>query len=306
MSWRPEIPEQFFQFTREHNGVRRPIATSVLMDVVREGDLLRCTTSSAPHCLVADKPLPWRPPGVRFATDPTGFQFWWRQLTYAFDLPNPSAFPPLPEPFPDVEATRAARFVYVTESLAASAAVSSPGGITMSPAFHGEEEIIQTDFPPVDAQVGFAGLLRQCHNASEPASFKHVHNALWLAASSAQDQEAPERITAIKDWHRAIKSLRRNSLDQLIRDKLVREEGCGIFAWQEEMSPEQLLRTFNYGDLIHWGDGRVSLSTSDDEFAVVYQRYEFLRAGLGLAHIYIGFGELVRAASTPVEKLLVP
>lgn len=306
MEWRPSIPDRFIQIVRTHDGVERTICTSVVTDVVREGDQVQVKTAGAPGYLLRDKPLPWRPPGLSRASEVAGFEYWWRHLTYVFELPNPSLFPPLATPLSNETAAKVERFITVTERLAESTTISSRGGMRMIPDQNGGNDVIETNFPSADAQAGFAVLLRQCHVTDEPASYDHVRNALWIASSAATDDRVLARQADLRAWHRSVKSLRRRSLDQLVRDKLVQEEQCGVFAWQEDDSPEELLRTFNYGDLIHWGTGRRTLSNSDDEYLVAQQRFRFFNAALGLAHVYIGFGQLLRAATTPLSRLLTP
>jgi hypothetical protein len=94
-----------------------------------------------------------------------------------------------------------------------------------------------------------------------------------------------------------LKQLHAKSLNQLLRDKLVSEAGAGVLDFQEEHSPAQLMSLFAYGDLLHWGKKRdVVAALEADEFAGIDRRSAFLQAAVVLAHVHMGFAELVRTA----------
>jgi hypothetical protein len=101
------------------------------------------------------------------------------------------------------------------------------------------------------------------------------------------------------------KTLRLRSLNQLIRDKLVADEGLQALAYDEEHSPAYLLRLYNYGDLIHRDSGKsaVVAEFERDPYIESDRRLAYLDAASGLAHLYIGFAELARAA---VGQILQP
>ena len=70
------------------------------------------------------------------------------------------------------------------------------------------------------------------------------------------------------------------------------------------MSPETLISTFQYGDLIHWTDKRSVIEAADsDPFQRALLRMDFLEAATGLTHVYLGFSLVVRAAlNAPAEN----
>jgi hypothetical protein len=85
----------------------------------------------------------------------------------------------------------------------------------------------------------------------------------------------------------------------LIRDRLVRDAGAKVLDYQEAHTPKELIRTYDYGELLHWGKERHTLEAWEkDEFLANERRMAFLAAASGLAHAYIGFGELARAATS--------
>ena len=53
---------------------------------------------------------------------------------------------------------------------------------------------------------------------------------------------------------------------------------------------------YNYGDLIHW-EARTDVRVGTPAYLAAWQRFQFFLAAAGLAHIYIGFGELVKAVA---------
>lgn len=259
--------------------------------------------ASTAESVISTMPLRWEPPRVQLARDSEAARHWWRQLLYAFDIEDPRTVPPLPEALSTGDAATSERFVYVSAALAQSNVLSSNVSITVTPGA-GEEVLAQ--FPPIETQTGFSALLRQCDRPNEPASYRHVHAILWRANELDRDDlRRAARQRALEGWSALIKSLHRRSLNQLVRDKLVAVEGWRIFEYVEDLSPEALIRAFNYGDLIHWGDRRPELATGD-ALSVADQRFAFLSASVGLAYALIGFGELVRAAITPPNALWVP
>jgi hypothetical protein len=106
------------------------------------------------------------------------------------------------------------------------------------------------------------------------------------------------RLAYLKAWRDAAKTLRLKSLNQLIRDRLVTDEGLQAFTYNEEHSPEYLLGLYNYGDLIHWDSDKsaVVAEFGRDPYIESDRRLAYLDAASGLAHVYIGFAELARAA----------
>jgi hypothetical protein len=102
----------------------------------------------------------------------------------------------------------------------------------------------------------------------------------------------------LKAWRGAAKALHKKSLNQLIRDELASDEHVHAFVYEEEHEPEEVLRLYDYGDLIHWDPNKhPELAEFErDPFTASDRRLAFLDAASGLAHLYIGFAELARAA----------
>jgi hypothetical protein len=79
----------------------------------------------APKRLLHDIPVPYPSPGRDRASIPDHFDFWWRQLHYIFDLPDPMKLPPLPDPLRPDEMKIVERFTMMGRRLAGSSFLSS-------------------------------------------------------------------------------------------------------------------------------------------------------------------------------------
>ena len=269
-----------------------------------DGEMVRCSVTSA-EGLIADMPLRFRPPAISLAADAAGAEYWWRLLQYVFeDLDEPSLFPSFPEVPADLR-SRLDRFVATTESLATSGVMTEPIGITVHVNKGNDSEGVDAAFPRIDLQSGFATLFRQCNNDAESASFKRVKDELWQLNESVDDEYSAVRREYLQAWYQAERRLRGSSLEQLVRHCLATREGWTAFAYREELNPEQLISLVNYGDLIHWNSDTSATANLEAETAAI-QRQAFFNAAVGLAHLYIAFGQVVRAALTPPNQLLVP
>src|SRR5262245_16626571 len=102
--WRPTRPPgNVIKVQRtDENGATETTATAYIAETRRDGDRLH-VRSEGPEGLLREIPLPFEPPGIAQSSDPEGFRHWWRQIHYAFVLPNPALVPPLPDPLPPAE-----------------------------------------------------------------------------------------------------------------------------------------------------------------------------------------------------------
>ena len=254
----------------------------------------------APESLITEFcRAPFPPPLGEHVGDSRVFEFFWKQLDYVFSLDDPRSFPPLPLDLSPADRATVERFVHVAGELAASGlinAVREGFNVRMPDGPNGEEEIT-AEFSRTDVQGGFAALLRQCDSSEERASFARVRSILFRACDAATDKMRDARLDQLETWRRAVGRLHSKSLNQLLREKLVRDEGMAAFAYQEEDSPQRLLSIYNYGDLLHWGDHSSVLQALEvDAYLEHDRRLAYLDAACGLAHLYIGFAELARAA----------
>jgi hypothetical protein len=233
-----------------------------------------------------------RPPSDGALPAPDAFVFWWRMLQYVFpDLHDPHSFPPLaktPEAA-DMELFR--RYIAAGEEMAASELLCADDEMTVYFGNENEERIraIETS---KEITRGFTTLLRQFDANEEPASFQVVSGRLRKLSMEAIDGNANERCTEIDAWRKAQSRLHATELQRLVRRKVDPNLEFG-----SDHPPTYYLSAYRYGDLIHWDSKReVIAAWEKDPFHKHRARMFFLEAASGLAHLYIGFGELVRTA----------
>jgi hypothetical protein len=297
------IPRNYIRVTRTGaDGVERIAFIGYVAEWVPDDDSKTVQVKArAPESLILDDvTVPFRPPLEEHVAEPQVFEFWWKQLHYVFGLPDPRRFPPLPDVLSPDERVTVERYVHVAAELAGSGllnALREGFNVRMPEGPHGPEEV-EADFSRTDLQVGFAGLLRQCDSTKERASFHGVRGILTRKADAVHDDARTIRLAHLNAWRDAAKKLRLKSLNQLIRDKLVADEGLRAFAYTEEHSPAYLLNLYSYGDLIHWDSDKSAVVTEfeRDPYIESDRRLAYLDAASGLAHLYIGFAELARAA----------
>jgi hypothetical protein len=268
---------------------------------VRYDPVTKVTTldAKAPESLILDRDVPFAPPLSEHVQETRVFEFWWKQLDYVFGLPDPRSFPALPDVISDDDRRTVARYVTTAAELAGSGllnALEEGFNVSMPDGPAGAQEVT-TRFSRADLQVGLAALLRRCDSPQEPANFDRVRNILAAANDASSDSDMPRRTEHLRAWVGARRRLRLKSLNQLVREKLVKE-GLRAFEYDEEHSPQYLLSLYSYGDLLHWdaAKGETLARFETDPFVDGDRRLAYLEAASALAHLYIGFGELARAA----------
>lgn len=137
------------------------------------------------------------PPYAELAADPASFHFQWSKMTYAFGLPDPGQFPPLPTELSDRDDQSVNRYIQVCQELAGYSLINSAGGLSIN-VVKGEVEEFTVQGPPKEASRGFAVLFRQLHSDDdEPASYR--------VAKGILEKAFPTRLgttTLLSDWAR--------------------------------------------------------------------------------------------------------
>jgi hypothetical protein len=299
------MPQAFMRVTRVGaDGVERTVFIGYVENAANDATTKLSTVKlRAPESLVLQSfGVPFALPLSEHITKPQVFEFWWKQLGYALPLPDPRSFPLLPDVLTDDERVTVERYVTVAGHLAGSAllnALVEGFNIRQPDGLNGPEEIT-TNFSRADLQAGFAAYLRQCDSPAknEHASFHRVRGILSRAVAGTDDDLRCERGSQLDAWRSAANALHKKSLNQLIREKLASDDGVRAFLYQEEHAPAELVRIYQYGDLIHWEPTKnPELAEFErDPFVASDRRLAFLDAASGLAHLYIGFAELARTA----------
>jgi hypothetical protein len=250
-------------------------------------------TSVSAEALIQDRALSFDPPMMERAATPDAFVFWWRMLQFVFpDLQDPRSFVPLPEPLHESNLVVCRRYVAAAEEMAESALLGADDQMTVRIDDETGEEHVDAIFTSKEITRGFTTLLRQFDANEERASFHTVYGRLRKASMGATDGGATERCAQIDPWRRARGLLHATELKRLVRRKVHPNLEYG-----NDRSPTYYLSAYRYGDLIHWGvKSDVIAAWETDPFHKHHERMAFLEAAVGLAYLYIGFGELVRAA----------
>ena len=292
-------PEKWIVVKHEdRDGVERTKFVGYISSATPDGKGSLNVKTRGPEQLIVEHPLPYSAPMADRGSDTEAFEFWWKQLLFVFELPDPRSFPALPA-FPAEKRETLERYIAIAEELAQSRVINAvDDGFTIYIDDDTDEtKELLARLPTKEIQTGFAAQLRQLDNRDEKASFGKAADALWLAAQETSDARQSERLEQLKAWRRAIGQLHGKSVNQLLRNKLVDDHGFAVLAYDEPHSPEYLLSAYGYGDLIHWGDKRgVVAAFEEDELSATETRSGFLRGAMGLSHMHMGFAVLARTA----------
>jgi hypothetical protein len=283
------------------DGVERTKFVGYVSSAIPDGKGNLRVTTTGPEQLVTEQPLPFPAPLAEQGSDAGAFEFWWKQLAFVFELPDPQTFPALPDPLPDERQTVVDRYISVAEELAQSRVIgAAEEGFTVRIDDHTDETAeVLARLPSKEIQLGFAGLLRQLDSKDEHASFSKTCDAIWLAADAAKDRHHTSRLDQLQAWRRAAGQLHANSLNQVLRKKLVSEHGFAVLDYEEMHTPQFLLSAYGYGDFLHWGRKKgVVAAFEQDELSAAEHRSAFLTGAMGLAHLYMGFAVVARAATS--------
>jgi hypothetical protein len=235
------------------------------------------------------------------APDPSGFEFWWKMMEFVFALPAPGTFPAFERQPKKSQREILDRYVSACEELAESQVLSGQDGMTVHvPDGPEDDELVETTFSSKELTRGFAVLFRQLHTSekSDPARFLRVDEILKQCNDRAGDAYVDERRRQLASWRKARGSLLAENLKVRVGQKLRDQDRMpSEIPGEGQISPQMLISTYQYGDLIHWGHQRsVIEAAADDSFEQAMLRMSFLNAAAGLAHLYIGYSLLVRAS----------
>jgi hypothetical protein len=249
--------------------------------------------------LAAGHPIGFPPPLAEHSDSPEAFDSNWHLIQFVFGLPDPRTFPPFTEAVAEDSLRVLRRYTTAASELAESAFLAHPTGVTVNVLDGGLDEQIEKCFPPRENVRGFSVLFRQFYSNDEPASCKALQNVLWRLNKQAADSSVDARGNYLKAWAQAAGRLRGYSLKLLVSKRLEEQGriGPGPHANEHLPGPEMLISTYSYGEDIHWGKQRDQVAAyGKSEFDSAWTRLACFEAMVGLAHIYIGFAQLVDAA----------
>jgi hypothetical protein len=228
----------------------------------------------------------------------------WLFFQFVFPISDPRDFPTLTDAeWTDDERSRLNRYLRHGANLSKATALSAQTGYEVSiPDPNGPAEIKEWDTVASDAETGFFAMFRQCYAPAENASFKRVYD---LVGREAHKAGVPPDI--LRAWKGAHNRMRGRHLDYLILSRaaevdLIRKgvaENSGWHPDRVQMSPEQMIATIIYGDVIHWGTQRNVVDAWNQEhyFWAMKRRFDTVRVAVQLGHLYVGFAALVGRAT---------
>jgi hypothetical protein len=245
-------------------------------------------------------PLAFDPPLIEHANPEAlgGFRHRWEKLNFAFALSDPGQFPSLPA-LSDDDRLLAQRFIKVCKRLAGYSAINADSRLRL--ATRDGKTDIELDYPSDESFAAAALAFRQLHSGQEAASFEKVQGRLFKAIAQLpmEARRAPKKI--LQQWISARGKLMNQLLETIVCRKAAPENGPTDFPYSYyNIKPESLIRTFQYGDTIHFSTERDNLAAlTENATNDAYYKYAVLLAITGLSHIYFGFALLVETALKP-------
>jgi hypothetical protein len=246
-------------------------------------------------------PLNFEPPLIEHAVgESNGFRHHWELLTYAFNLPDPGAFPALPG-LVDDDRRVLKRYARMCRQLAGYSALNDESGMYFNQTNGGEPEITLR-FPSPEAFAGTSVAFRQLHSGDDSASFDRAKGRIMKAVKllSAGEQETVRNVVA--QWAKARGALMNRMLQTIVCEMAAPpvppdREDVPPFSYAN-INPQKLILTFNYGDTIHFSeDEEANLSALlEAEQNAAYYKHAVLCAISNLSHLYFGFALLAEAA----------
>ncbi|MDV6262183.1 hypothetical protein [Rhodococcoides yunnanense] len=235
-------------------------------------------------------------PLVDKATDQRGFKFSWEKRTYAFQLPDPAQFPPLAIELEEKKVV--ARYIMTCLQLAAYTVFNEQGGIAFSSSGQGNWEVT-SNFPSHQEFAGLSGTFRQLHNPPDEASYSKVKAIISRATVQLEGDDLERAHDLLKVWDNARKALLKKMISTILCEKVLgdlaasAEPKISMFG----VNPEEIIKAFNYGDSLHWGDQRENLARLvADDFSESFHKHCCIEAMITLSHFYFGYAMLAAAA----------
>ena len=194
----------------------------------------------------------------------------------------------------------------VTQSKQLGAANYISVHVTRDPESDTFSEEVNTKFAPPDLTAGFGAYFRQLYADGEPASFLKASGVMFKAVRRSP---SPGQDAELREWRTMERALRAKPLQQRILERL-HEAGewppldASDYAAFSNHVPERLISEYLYGDHLH-SDRHADLLEERKRGSKVIDatlRMAFMEAMFALAHVYIGFAQLVHAGLNPVEQ----
>ncbi|MEV4207553.1 hypothetical protein [Nocardia salmonicida] len=269
--------------------------TGVQKDSVRGGtnfQILRLEDTIHPVDLQFDVPL------IDVAANKISFQRHWEKLTYLFDLPDPADFPSVYSQLTETDRAMMTRFIATCRNLAGYAVFNGLGGGLSIKSADGKGWTVTADLPSHEQFGAISATFRQLHNAEEEASFSKIEQRIQISLNKVEEVRRQGPRAVVNQWREARASIMNKTVPTLVCERIGETTGkmppvlsLGGFA------PDELIRQFNYGDMLHWGKYRDKLADlTEDENHEKFYKYAVLNSMISLGHLYFGFSVLLKSA----------
>lgn len=246
----------------------------------------------------AELHLQFPPPYMELAVRPSEFQHQWKQLEYAFGLPDPNLFPALKLPLREKDREATARYVESCKELATYSLLGCDRHYRLSQAEGQDSVSMEYNMPPKEILRGFAILFRQLHS-DDPASYGVVKTILASSIRQEDDVVSSAGLDYIRQWSRARAKLLQFTLTEIVQMKALQAEwpNSPVPFPENSHTPSELISMFQYGEYIHWGDKREQHAAilRMPVFAKLLE-FKFHDVQIGLSHFYLGYSKLAEAA----------
>ena len=238
------------------------------------------------------------PPYAHRGANPKGFSYYWMQIQYLFNFPDPYLFPTVGG-FTEDEQTTLARYVRNCAELAESTLLSYDGGLIAR--FDGATNTVTTesDSVPKDALRGAAVLFRLISAENETGGHGRARRVLEHRVATSDQSSVAARIDELKAWRRARGKLSARMLKQMVSEKMFEDKigGYPSDLVKPGPSPVELISLFDYGDLIHQGRQLEAFETSRvDQVGHAFTALDHVLAVLQLSHFYLGYAVLIESS----------
>jgi hypothetical protein len=249
--------------------------------------------------------LRFPPPFAELASDRIGFDHWWSQLQFMFDVDDPRSFLPITTELGSDEKRVLRRYLEAARVLAASTQLSAADRVSVKIERNDDDtftEEVDAFFSAPDVTAGFLAYFRQLYDPDERASFSRAMAIVMESVSRSSDEATIPQTEELRRWGRMVRKLRAQPKMKLLMQALHEAGEWPALDDHDEASfagrnPEQLISHYLYGEHIHWDrHAEILDKRKASPFLDAWHRLWFLETVCGLSHAYLGFAALVEAA----------
>lgn len=277
--------------------IRQPDAVRAVLAPVRSRVARAMGEMLAEDQLV---PMAWRPWHYDLIDSEhvSGLLWQWPIIQTYFELADPASLDLRGIPAPSsTQQGKLQSYLRVVERLAGSMGVNSTGSVKWTLTRELESQAVEVDAPHDDALAALLSNLRQLFDPDEGSGFSFSHTL--KALSGAAHHAGRTDLTAeLRVWKRGHAQLRRTYVDALrhelaeeVSGEVLGDPHRGGSSGIPEMTSEELIRTFMYGETLHRDDDKASLIAGWDQHPLLgpLMRQEVRADAQAFVHFYGAF-----------------